>query len=131
MGRRTMDIASRGARASVITLLSMMSACRGPQAVLDPAGRDAAEIARLFWWMAGVATLVWVAMTVLTLVCARGRRVANAERFAPQLIVGGGVALPVVVLTTLLVAGLPSLPRLVDAREGGHLSIAVSGEQWW
>ncbi|MQA29816.1 MAG: cytochrome c oxidase subunit II [Luteitalea sp.] len=116
----------------VVVLVSTLTGCHArPLSALDAAGRDAEEIARLFWWMTGAAAIIWVAVISLTMYCARGPRVQNAQRFTPLLIVGGGVALPAVVLTALLALGLPSLPRLVDAPWTGHLSIAVSGEQWW
>ncbi len=98
---------------------------------LDTAGQDAATIATLFWWMAGASAVIWVGMVILALYCARGPRLPHAQRLAPLLIIGGGVVFPTVLLTVLLIAGLPSLPRLVDGPESGHLSIVVSGEQWW
>jgi cytochrome c oxidase subunit 2 len=103
----------------------------GPLSTLDTAGRDAAEIAALFWWMTAGALVIWAAMIALALYCAWGPRRPDAQRFGPALIVGGGVIFPTVVLAGLLVAGLPVLPRVLDAAPPGRRVIAVAGEQWW
>jgi cytochrome c oxidase subunit 2 len=104
--------------------------CAGPQSALEPAGRDAAQIADLFWWMTGVGLLAWLAVAVIAL-RALGPPPARPER-AQQLVVGlGGVVLPTVLLTVLLGAGLPMLPRLLDTGPANGLLVSVSGEQWW
>jgi cytochrome c oxidase subunit 2 len=102
-----------------------------PLSTLEPAGRDAAEIAVLFWWMAAGALLIWAAMIALSLYCAWGPRARDAQRFSPLLVVGGGFVFPVVVLAGLLFAGLPALPRVLDGPAAGRRTIAVAGEQWW
>jgi cytochrome c oxidase subunit II len=105
--------------------------CGGTQSALDPAGRAAARIATLFWWMAGGAALVWAAMVALAVYAIWARRdVFTAER-GQRLIVVGGVALPTAALTALLTYGLALLPELVAPAPPGSLTIAVVGEQWW
>ena len=47
------------------------------------------------------------------------------------LIIGGGVVLPTVVLSVLLVYGLALLPTLLAPAAASAVQIAVSGEQWW
>lgn len=111
--------------------LLFLTACTGPLSTFNTAGRDAEVISRIFWWMAAGAGIIWIAVVILAMYCARGPRVAEAQRFAPLMIVGGGVVLPFVVLTALLAFGLPSLPRLIDADRTSRVSIAVAGEQWW
>jgi cytochrome c oxidase subunit 2 len=103
----------------------------GPSSAVDTAGRDAAEIATLFWWMTAGAVVIWAGMTALALYCAWGPRRPDAQKFGTALIVGGGVAFPVAVLTALLVAGLPALPRVRDRPPTNRRTIAVAGEQWW
>jgi hypothetical protein len=46
--------------------------CEKSQSALDPAGRAAEQIARLFWKMAIGTVLVWLAMVGLTLYAMRG-----------------------------------------------------------
>jgi cytochrome c oxidase subunit 2 len=98
---------------------------------LDPAGVDAAVIARLFWIMAAGGAVIFAGMVALMLYCFRATRVTNATRASTWLIVGGGVVLPTVVLISLLTYGLRGLPQLIDAPRADALTIEVAGEQWW
>lgn len=98
---------------------------------LASAGRGAAEVASLFTVMAVVACGIWLMVTLLALHAARAHRPQWSERSGLWLIVGGGVALPLIVLSALLVAGMPELSRQLKAAPAGSLRIHVSGEQWW
>ena len=111
----------------VVGLLS----CDGPQSALDPAGRAAEQIARLFWIMAIGAALVWLAMAALTFYAMRGASTAQEERLAKLLIIGGGAAIPTVILTALLIYGLALMPDLLARAPDGSLRVEVTGEQWW
>lgn len=106
------------------------TSCSGAQSALNVAGEDAAEIARVFWWMAGGASILWLFLLGLGVYCT----LAPRRREGPvglTLIVGGGVVLPVVVLVPLMAMSLPSLPRRVDSRATTPLTIDVAGEQWF
>jgi cytochrome c oxidase subunit 2 len=98
---------------------------------LAPGGIDAAEVARLFWIMTLVAIVIWAAVTALVLQASRVRRSRWSEQSGLWLIVGGGVAMPVVVLAGLLGLGLPEMSRRLTAAPAGTLRVHVSGEQWW
>jgi cytochrome c oxidase subunit 2 len=98
------------------------------QSALAPAGVESARMAALFWWMAGGALLIWIAVIALALYCAAPDRRKPDARL---LIVGGGVVVPVVVLGALLIYGLTMLPPLVARAPAGALQVAVLGEQWW
>jgi cytochrome c oxidase subunit 2 len=107
----------------------MLSACSGEQSALAPGGEDAATIARIFWVMLWGAVVLWLAVNLAVYLARNnaprriGRRAANA------VIIGGGVVLPLAVLTPLLIWGLAVLP---DHRLPGEgLTIRVTGEQWW
>jgi cytochrome c oxidase subunit II len=120
------------ARHGGATLLALLLAgCGGAQSALNPAGREAAKIAELFWWMTGGAVTIWAAMVALAIYAIWSRRDAHTERQAKLLIVGGGVAFPTITLAGLLTYGLAMLPGLVAPAPEGSLKIAVSGEQWW
>lgn len=136
-------------QAPLLAALLPLAACAGPQSALAPAGADAERIATLFWWMAGGAAVVWVAVVGTAVYAVRVRPGAHTERTANWLILGGGVMFPTVVLAVLLSYGLWMMPRLgpslgqaeVDsgsiggARTSGPLGdtllVQVSGEQWW
>jgi cytochrome c oxidase subunit 2 len=118
------------ARAGPLVVLAI-AGCSGVQSALDPAGDAAIEMAKLWWWMAAGALVVWAAVVALGAYAIFARRAAHTERHGRLLIVGGGVIFPAVALTVLLVYGLLLLPQLVASAPPGSLRIAVSGEQWW
>lgn len=109
----------------------LLMGCHGRQSALAPAGREAAQIAQLFWWMAGGAAIIWTAMIALGIWAVRVRPEWISERRAAQLIIGGGAVVPTVVLGALLAYGLWILPSQVAPAPEGSLRIAVTGEQWW
>jgi cytochrome c oxidase subunit 2 len=130
MSRRT--VARRAAAAGVLACsLAALSACDGIQSSLAPAGQDAERIARLFWWMTIGSVIVWAAVLALTFYCLRVGGSAGAGRLRHALIFGGGVVVPTVVLTVLLVYGLAMLPAAVARAPEGSLRIHVRGELWW
>ena len=101
-----------------------------PQSALDIAGRDAERIGHLFTVMAVGALIVWIAVVVIAVYTIRVRG-PHSKRTANFLILGGGVALPTVVLGALLAYGLPVLPALLTPAPDGALRIHVTGKQWW
>ena len=105
--------------------------CDGPQSALDPAGRGAEQVARLFWWMAAGAAVIWVGVVGLAIYTIRFRPEVHYERQTKILIIGGGVAVPTLTLTGLLIYGLALLPEMVATAPAGSLTISVTGEQWW
>jgi cytochrome c oxidase subunit II len=104
----------------------------GPiQSSLDPAGNEAAQISKLFWVMTIGAIIVWLGMIGLLVYSVHVRAETFTRRKARLMIVGGGVIVPVTVLTTLLLYGLAPIPALLAPAPPGSLRIEVSGEQWW
>jgi cytochrome c oxidase subunit II len=107
----------------------VVTGCGGPQSALDPAGRAAARIANLFWWMTGGSLLIWAAVVVLALYANRAK--PHGLPAARRLIVWGGAIVPTVVLAGLLAYGLAILPPVLARAPEGSLKISVTGEQWW
>lgn len=107
------------------------SGCSGVQSALDPAGNEAQKIAQLFWWMTGGSIVVWVGVIALLIYSVRTRPESFTRRKARMMIVGGGVVVPVLVLTVLLLYGLAPIPAMLAPAPPGSLTISVSGEQWW
>ena len=100
------------------------------QSALEPAGREAAQLAQLFWWMGIGAVVIWVGVVALAIYAPRSKAL-DGRRGANLLIVGGGVVFPVVVLTSLLLMGLPALRDLLRPAAHNALAIEVTGHQWW
>jgi cytochrome c oxidase subunit 2 len=105
--------------------------CQGMQSALDPAGREAEQIALLFWWMVGGVTVIWFGVMGLTLYCVRSRPETFNHRKENWIIVGGGAVFPTLVLALLLVFGLAMLPGLLKPASAGSVIVAVDGEMWW
>jgi cytochrome c oxidase subunit II len=111
--------------------LLLLSGCGGVQSALDPAGREAEQIAELFWWLVAGAGIVWLAVIALAVYAIYARPEAHKPRTGRILIVGGGAVFPTVVLAGYLVYGLALMPDMLTPAPEGSLNISVSGEQWW
>lgn len=111
-------------------MAAVLSGCDGRQSTLNPAGRGAEDIAELFWWMCIGGAIIWFAVLGLAYYVTKARPEVHSEAAARWLIIGGGVAFPVIVLTILLSYGLALMPDL-RATQDADLRIAVAGEQWW
>lgn len=107
-----------------------LAGCAGPASVLDPAGREAEQIAKLAWVLFFAAAVLWTAMMGLFYYFTKHHPHPLSRRWAEALIIGGGGVLPVVALSALLVWTLPLMP---DQRVTGDdgLTIRVTGTQWW
>ena len=111
--------------------------------MLDPVGPSAQAVAQVWWWMLGVAMVVTVGVvSVWLLAMRRGGRhpeaandPAQAARHGLRWIVGGGIVLPTVAITALLVFGTPAgLHQLPypggEVDRPAPLRIEVQARQW-
>jgi cytochrome c oxidase subunit 2 len=97
------------------------------QSVLHPGGPDAAAIAHLTWILFGGGALVFAGVMLL---CVMSLRSGRAIR--PRLwLVGGGVLLPLVVLSALLMFGVWRSAQLSRPSSQHALKIAVVARMWW
>jgi cytochrome c oxidase subunit 2 len=133
-----------GAACWLAMVVAGLSGCAGSQSMLDPVGPSAQAIALVWWWMLGVAALVLLGVVVVWLwAMRRGQKPpsemddATATRHSQRWIVGGGVVLPSVAITALLVfgssAGLHQLPLAWSGGGGpgaAPLRIDVMARQW-
>jgi cytochrome c oxidase subunit 2 len=88
-------------------------------------------VAALFWAMLAAAVPIWLAVVGGALYAASPRRRRPfGIRAGRAVILGGGIAGPILLLTTLLVPGLAMIPAL-RAPADHPLRIEVAGEQWW
>jgi cytochrome c oxidase subunit 2 len=98
---------------------------------LSGAGRDAAEIAELFWIMTAGAAVIWLIVTALALHAARARASQWSEVAGLKLIAVGGGVVPAIVLGALLAYGMPTLARQQNTSADAGVRIAIVGEQFW
>jgi len=129
--RSSQGCSVQGCSVSMTGLALALAGCTGPLSALDPAGEAADAIATLFWSMAAGAVVIWLAVVALAVYAIYRPSRVFSRRAGTMLIVGGGVVLPLVVLTVVLVYGLMLLPRLLAPVPATSLKIAVAGEQWW
>jgi cytochrome c oxidase subunit II len=98
---------------------------------LDPAGPFAQPLSDLSWLLiaAMAAVLGVVVLFTLLAIFARGRLRRMVGK--PWLVVAGGLAFPVVVLSGLLAWSLDVTDKITERPQAGDLRIRVTGEMWW
>lgn len=121
----------RGSLLSACALI--LTGCAGPQSTLDPAGRGAERLLELFWPLAAGAVAIWIASVALWVWASYGRRRERplGRRQRDLILVGGGVVVPVALLTVILSYSLAMLPDVLAPAPEGSLRIEVTGHQWW
>jgi len=98
------------------------------QSVLHPAGADAEVIQQFTWVLFGAGLLIF--LSVMALLGLSLRR--HTAPLRPGLwIAGGGIALPVVLLTGLLAWSTWRSAQLVPQASNNALAISVTARMWW
>ena len=105
---------------------------------LDPEGPVAESAADLWWLMLALGVAVFVVFAVFLAVGLFRKRPGDApeagpqppERFVPWL-VGGGVALPLVVIAIVFAATVHAMRDVPTAAPPGALVVEIVGHQWW
>jgi cytochrome c oxidase subunit II len=122
----------------VLPLVLALAGCGGNQNTLDPAGHPERSISNLFWVMFGAA-IVGFGLIVFLLFLGWARRDrpdlpgGRGERTATHIVLGFGVALPVVLLSALFIWSDLFVMRSTAAPATGStpVTIHVVGHQWW
>lgn len=121
-------------------IAAFVTACRGVQPMLAPAGPEARDLARLGWFVLLVFVAVTVLMCVLIFWVAMRKRGTLAEHApwdAPNdksWVFFGGFLVPTVILATVFVMTLKTMaayPMGDNEMHMPHADIAVTGHQWW
>ena len=105
-------------------------------AVLAPSGADAVVISEMAWVLIGGAALFFAAVMLLLWLSLRRKRRGGGEDvahgFRPGLwIVGGGLMLPVSVLSTLMAYNVWRSAQLDTQTSRGAMVISVTAKMWW
>lgn len=125
--RRPRRVSAIGA---VLALAPLLAGCDGPQSALVTAGRGAAQVATLFWVMTIGSVIIWLVVVALALYAYWAGRTIG-ERAARRLVVIGGVAVPIALLTALLAGGLSMMPGLLPSGQRADVQIEITGYQYW
>jgi cytochrome c oxidase subunit 2 len=134
----------RGHAFLLAALVLLLAGCgRKTQNALAPESHQARDIASLFWWMMGAAWIGLALVVGLLLLSWRraGRRGLGAdtagekpgERAGWYVVVGAGIVLPMVVLSTLFVVSDLFVIRTTQAPAATSTkrTVLVIGHQWW
>ncbi len=119
-------------------LSTLLTACGGPQNMLDPAGPAACDISSLSWIVLIIFLVVAVIMWILLAWAAVRRRGSFSEHEAVDVgggqdwVLTGGFLIPFAILAVVFVLGLNTLSGF-PVHDGGHAQpeIRVTGHQWW
>ena len=122
-----MHLLSRPIAAGLASLA--LAGCKGEQSWIDPAGRDAATVATLFWILVAGAVVIWAGVVALAIYAGRVSPGRHTEREGTRLILWGGIVFPAVTITILMTSGLFVLEAMTDER--ADLTLHAEGEQWW
>jgi cytochrome c oxidase subunit 2 len=111
--------------------LIALAAAVPPAAAGQPSGEDAARIAEIGWVLFVGATVIFVAVAALMSLAMFGPEPVRRRLSRPALIVGAGIAFPIVALTALLVYVLTPSPSAARDAASFAARIEVTGELWW
>jgi cytochrome c oxidase subunit 2 len=110
----------------------LLSGCGGRQAVLNPKGPHAAELAQLSWLLFAFGAFVLLIVVVAVVLAVRGPAWGRAILASTRAVVWAGIVFPAVTLTALLGHAVwltrAAMVRTVDANA---VHVGVIGEQWW
>jgi cytochrome c oxidase subunit II len=129
----------RWARATLLVAFSLVLGGCGRQSTLDPRSPQSHDIAVLWWWMLGVAGVVFLGAVVLLVIgwIRRDREglpfFGKNEKLTLGLVLAFGIAIPVVVLVALFaVSDLWLVKRTgAPARGSTAMTVRVTGHQWF
>ena len=132
MRQRQRDRALPGFAPLALPCLSLLAGCGSDiQSALNPQGPAAASIADIAWVMFAGATVIFL-LVIALLSYALWRRPARRARIVPDaFILGGGVVLPVVTLSALLVYAFVIGADLEAEPAEKPLVVEVTAHQWW
>ncbi len=140
-GRRRRAPGARHATAVIVLLVLCvgLAGCSGKQSILSTHSRLAHNIALLWWWMLGVAVIVFLGAVALLVIAYFNRGtpglpiLGQREDVAQGLVLVFGIGIPIVVLVALFgvadvyLVGKTGAPNPKTTA----MTVNVIGHQWW
>ncbi|EZP74443.1 putative cytochrome c oxidase subunit II [Sphingomonas paucimobilis] len=102
-----------------------------PPPVLDPAGPFASSITTLSWILFAMAGAVLALVLAALWMALAGSQRLRSRLGGTRVVWLAGIALPVVVLTALLIYGLSLTRTLRTPPQPSDIRVRVTGEMWW
>ena len=119
-------------RTVALTLAAASTGCSGEQSALAPTGVEALAIDPLFWTATWVGVLVTLMVVVLVSIALYGPVSWRARLGSDWIVIGGGIVLPIVVLTVLFLYALFIMQaNAVRSQEAGDEAVTIVGKRWW
>jgi cytochrome c oxidase subunit 2 len=101
------------------------------QSALEPRGNNAAVITDLSWVLFVGGGVIFVAVMLVAALAMFAPRSLRAVLGRSGLIIGGGIAFPIVVLSALLIYSVMAAATLANQNEPAAARVEVTGEMWW
>ena len=115
----------------VAAWLAALSGCTsGPLSALDPGGPVSTSVARVWWVMFSGAMLVLVAMLLIGVLAMVASPRTRARVSTRQWLIIGGLAVPGVVIASLLIYGLTAGPRMLPVPSTAAMRVEIEARQW-
>lgn len=115
-------------------VLLLLLGCGNPSGILNVRGPIAAHIAELWWLLLFLALGVFMPVIGLLLYALfhprRDDKPQAHQDLENRLVIGGGIVMPILVLTFVFVLTVRSTVEL-SASPPSDLTIRVTGHQWW
>lgn len=133
---RPLESGKVGRWAILTVMLSVvLTACSGPQSMLDPSGQVSRDVANLWWLMFWLGAAVFVVVLTLLLVSIfRGNRdpeTSMSTKGRLRMVVLGGIIIPAIIIAIVFTGSTRSLLSMGDLRESSDVTIDVIAHQFW
>jgi cytochrome c oxidase subunit II len=130
---------NRWGRAALLVAAALLLAGCGRQSTLDPHSQSSHDIAVLWWWMLGIASVVFLGAVGMLIIgwIRRDREglpfFGKNDRITLGLVIAFGIAIPAVILIALFaVSDLWLIQRTAPpARANTAMTVKVIGHQWF
>ncbi|HKU59401.1 MAG TPA: cytochrome c oxidase subunit II [Gaiellaceae bacterium] len=132
------------AAAALLPAVTLLTGCSGSdQNALAPESHQSGDIASMFWWMVGGA---WIGLALIVALLIWSWRRAHrpglggdthgdkpGEKAAWYVVLGLGIATPIVVMAAIFVIGDIFVIKTTEAPAANatKLTVQVIGHQWW
>ncbi|MBT0586195.1 cytochrome c oxidase subunit II [Alteromonas oceanisediminis] len=118
----------------ILTIALSLAGCNGGYSILDPAGPNANAVRWLWWGMFSVGSLVLIGVCALWWYAMRKPHKDyspyDVKRITNRLVLMGGIGLPVVCISVLLVFGIPAGHNMLPWPSERTITINVHAKQW-